>query len=66
VLKKDPKYAKPRKSISSTATDQSEASYNQALALVDKHPDMKLIMAPTSVGIVAAAKAMQARSFATR
>ncbi len=39
--------------------DQSEASYNQALALVDKYPNMRLIMAPTSVGIVAAAKAMQ-------
>jgi rhamnose transport system substrate-binding protein len=39
--------------------DQSEKSYNAALALVDKHPNIKLIMAPTSVGIVAAAKAMQ-------
>ena len=39
--------------------DQSEESYNQALALVDKYPDMELIMAPTSVGITAAAKAMQ-------
>jgi len=39
--------------------DESEESYNQALALVDKYPDMQLIMAPTSVGIVAAAKAMQ-------
>jgi rhamnose transport system substrate-binding protein len=39
--------------------DQSEDSYNQALALVDKYPDMKLIMAPTTVGIAAAAKAMQ-------
>jgi len=39
--------------------DQSEDSYNQALGLIDKYPDMELIMAPTSVGIVAAAKAMQ-------
>jgi len=39
--------------------DQSEDSYKQALALVDKYPAMKLIMAPTSVGIVAAAKALQ-------
>ena len=39
--------------------DQSEDSYNQALALVDKYPDMGLIMAPTTVGIAAAAKAMQ-------
>jgi rhamnose transport system substrate-binding protein len=39
--------------------DQSEKSYEQALALVDKYPEMALIMAPTSVGIVAAAKALQ-------
>ncbi|MCC6943626.1 MAG: substrate-binding domain-containing protein [Thermomicrobiales bacterium] len=39
--------------------DDSETSYNAALALVDKYPDMQLIMAPTTVGIVAAAKAMQ-------
>ncbi|NNL36603.1 MAG: rhamnose ABC transporter substrate-binding protein [Silicimonas sp.] len=39
--------------------DQSEVSYNRALSLVDKHPDLKLIMSPTSVGIVATAKAMQ-------
>lgn len=45
--------------------DQSEDSYKQALALVDKYPDMKLIMAPTSVGIVAAAKHCKTRIFAT-
>jgi rhamnose transport system substrate-binding protein len=39
--------------------DQSEKSYEQAQALISKHPDMELIMAPTSVGIVAAAKALQ-------
>ena len=39
--------------------DQSEKSYNQALALIDKYPDMKLIMAPTTVGIAAASKALQ-------
>ncbi len=39
--------------------DQSEKSYEQALALIDKYPEMELIMAPTSVGIVSAAKAMQ-------
>jgi rhamnose transport system substrate-binding protein len=59
VLKSDPKYAKLQEVDLVYGNDQSEASYNQALALVDKHPDMKLIMAPTSVGIVAAAKAMQ-------
>lgn len=39
--------------------DQSEVSYNRALALVDQYPDLGLIMAPTTVGIQAAAKAMQ-------
>ncbi len=39
--------------------DVSEDSYNLALALVDQYPDMELIMAPTTVGIAAAAKAMQ-------
>jgi rhamnose transport system substrate-binding protein len=39
--------------------DQAEVSYNRALALVDSHPDLGLIMSPTTVGIQAAAKAMQ-------
>jgi rhamnose transport system substrate-binding protein len=39
--------------------DQSEVSYNRALALVDSHPNLKLIMSPTTVGIQASAKAMQ-------
>jgi rhamnose transport system substrate-binding protein len=55
----DAKYAKLELIDTVYGNDQSEESYNQALALVDKHPDMELIMAPTSVGIVAAAKAMQ-------
>ena len=39
--------------------DATEESYNQALALVDQYPDLELIMSPTTVGIAAAAKAMQ-------
>ena len=39
--------------------DQSEESYSQALALVDKYPDIQLIMAATTLGVAAAAKAMQ-------
>jgi rhamnose transport system substrate-binding protein len=59
VLKSDAKYSKLEQVDLVYGDDQSEKSYNQALALVDKHPDLQLIMAPTSVGIVAAAKAMQ-------
>jgi rhamnose transport system substrate-binding protein len=56
---KDPKYAKLDLVDTVYGNDESEKSYTQAQALVDKYPDMKLIMAPTSVGIVAAAKALQ-------
>jgi rhamnose transport system substrate-binding protein len=38
--------------------DDADESYNQALGLVDSHPDLELIMAPTTVGIAAAGKAM--------
>ena len=56
---KDPKYAKLELLEIVYGDDQSEKSYDQAEALISKYPDMKLIMAPTSVGIVAAAKAVQ-------
>jgi rhamnose transport system substrate-binding protein len=39
--------------------DDPNDSYNQALSLVDQYSDLKLIMAPTTVGIAAAAQAMQ-------
>lgn len=55
----DPKYAKLEYLDTVYGNDQSEESYDQANALVDKYPEMELIMAPTSVGIVAAAKALQ-------
>ena len=39
--------------------DVAEDSVTAALGLVDSHPDLELIMAPTTVGIVAAAQAME-------
>jgi rhamnose transport system substrate-binding protein len=59
VLENDETYASLELLDIVYGNDQSEDSYNQALALVDKYPDMELIMAPTTVGIAAAAKAMQ-------
>ncbi len=56
---KDPKYAKVNLVDVVYGNDQSETSHDQALALVDKYPNLKLIMAPTTVGIVAASKALQ-------
>jgi len=40
--------------------DDAADSNTAALGLVDSHPDLELIMAPTTVGIVAAAQAMTA------
>ena len=57
----DPKYANLELLEIVYGDDQSEKSYEQAQALISKHPDMKLIMAPTSVGIVSAAKARAGR-----
>jgi rhamnose transport system substrate-binding protein len=54
----DPKYASLKLVDTVYGNDESEKSYDEALALVDKHPNVKLIMAPTTVGIAAAAKAM--------
>ena len=39
--------------------DTSEDSFSEALGLVDKWPDLGLIMSPTTVGIVAASQALQ-------
>jgi ABC-type sugar transport system substrate-binding protein/maltose-binding protein MalE len=55
----DPEYANLELIDIVYGNDQFQYSYNLALALVSEHPDMKLIMAPTTVGIRAAAKAMQ-------
>ncbi len=59
TLANDPKYAAIELVDVVYGDDQSEVSYNRALALVDSYPDLGLIMAPTTVGIQAAAKAMQ-------
>jgi rhamnose transport system substrate-binding protein len=56
---KDPKYAAVKLVDTVYGDDVSEKSYSQALALVDKYPNLEVIMAPTTVGIAAAAKAMQ-------
>lgn len=59
ALESDEKYANIELVDTVYGNDQSEESYNQALGLVDSYPDLELIMAPTSVGAPAAAKALQ-------
>jgi rhamnose transport system substrate-binding protein len=56
---KDAKYAKLKLVDTVYGDDDSTKSYNQAVALTDKYPNLKVIMAPTTVAIAAAAKAMQ-------
>jgi rhamnose transport system substrate-binding protein len=56
---KDPKFAKFEQVDIAYGNDDFDTSYNQALALADKRPDLKLIVVPASVPVVAAAKAMQ-------
>jgi rhamnose transport system substrate-binding protein len=55
---KDPKYAKLKQVDFVYGNDQPEPSYQQARALAAKHPGLKLIVAPTSIAIAAAARAM--------
>ncbi len=59
VLAADAKYSGIELVDTVYGDDQSEVSYNRALSLVDKYPDLGLIMSPTTVGIQASAKAMQ-------
>ncbi|MFN8529700.1 MAG: rhamnose ABC transporter substrate-binding protein [Anaerolineae bacterium] len=59
VLASDPQYANLELATIVYGNDDPDDSYNEALGLIDSYPDLKLIMAPTTVGIAAAAKAMQ-------
>lgn len=59
ALASDDQYANLELVDTVYGNDDADESYNQALALIDSHPDLELIMAPTTVGIAAAAKAMQ-------
>jgi rhamnose transport system substrate-binding protein len=59
ALSTDPKYKDIKLDDVVYGDDQSEVSYKRALALVDKYPNLGLIMSPTTVGIQASAKAMQ-------
>jgi len=59
VLETDEAYAALELVTIVYGNDDPDDSYNEALGLIDSYPDLELIMAPTTVGIAAAAKAMQ-------
>jgi len=53
-----PEYAKLKLVATVYGDDQADKSYRETQGLLKAHPDLKGIIAPTSVGIVAAAKAV--------
>ncbi len=57
VLEK-PEYAKVKLVATVYGDDQSDKSYREAIGLLRSHPNLKAIIAPTTVGIVAASKAV--------
>ena len=57
VLEK-PEYAKLKLVATVYGDDQSDKSYREAIGLLRSHPNLKAIIAPTTVGIVAASKAV--------
>uniref|UniRef100_A0A7C4KJA3 Rhamnose ABC transporter substrate-binding protein n=1 Tax=Anaerolinea thermolimosa TaxID=229919 RepID=A0A7C4KJA3_9CHLR len=56
---KKPEYAKLELVTVVYGDDQDEKSYNEALGLFKTYPDLKVIIAPTTVGIAASARAVQ-------
>lgn len=58
---KDPKYAKMNMVDLVYGDDQPEKARKEADGLLTRHPDLRAILAPTSVGLEQAAKAVQAR-----
>ncbi len=57
VLEK-PEYARIKLVATVYGDDQSDKSYREAIGLLRSHPGLKAIIAPTTVGIVAASKAV--------
>jgi len=57
VLEK-PEYSKIKLAATVYGDDQSDKSYREAIGLLRSHPGLKVIIAPTTVGIVAASKAV--------
>ena len=53
-----PEYSKLKLVATVYGDDQSDKSYREAIGLLRSHPGLKAIIAPTTVGIVAASKAV--------
>ncbi len=59
IIEGDEKYAKLELAEIAYGDDEAQKSTDQTEALLQKYPDLKVICAPTTVGIAAAAKYLQ-------
>ena len=59
IMEADEKYSKLELVEVAYGDDEPQKSTDQTAALLDKYPDLKVICAPTTVGIAAAAKYLQ-------
>ena len=64
TLASDPKYAKMKLVATVYGDDQPEKSTTEMEALLSNYPDLKGVIAPTTVGIAAAAQVVQSRGIA--
>jgi rhamnose transport system substrate-binding protein len=66
ALKNDAKYAKMKLVATVYGDDQPEKSTTEMEALLSNYPDLKGVIAPTTVGIAAAAQVVQSRGIADK
>lgn len=66
TLKNDPKYAKMNLVATVYGDDQPEKSTTEMEALLSNYPNLKGVIAPTTVGIAAAAQVVQSRGIADK
>ena len=66
TLKSDPKYAKMSLVATVYGDDQPEKSTTEMEALLSNFPNLKGVIAPTTVGIAAAAQVVQSRGIASK
>lgn len=66
TLKSDPKYAKMTLVATVYGDDQPEKSTTEMEALLSNFPNLKGVIAPTTVGIAAAAQVVQSRGIADK
>ncbi len=66
TLKSDPKYAKMTLVATVYGDDQPEKSTTEMEALLSNYPNLKGVIAPTTVGIAAAAQVVQSRGIADK